>query len=155
MTTGGSGTWTLRTLDLNTSKKTYVSLGEFADLPDHQRFDAAMAAAAKLVGHVSKGGITAPKTIKDVCDNYVAHLRQTKTESAASDAARRFKSYVLNDQRFTSLEVSKLTPAHVDSWRRKLITSPVRQGVRGVRRRPDAYKLEVLNRPGFRGGQLV
>ena len=32
-------------MNLETSKKTYKTLGDFADLPDHQRFDAAMAEA--------------------------------------------------------------------------------------------------------------
>jgi integrase len=147
MTAAGGGTWILRSLDLVTTQKTYKSLGDFAELADHQRFDTAMAEAAKLIGHIGKGGITAPKTIKDVCDNYVAHLKQTKTESAATDAARRFKGYVLNDFRFASLEVSKLTPANVDAWRKKLVATPVKQGVRGSKRRPDAYKLEVLSKP--------
>lgn len=142
-----SGTWTLRSLDLSTSKKTYKSLGDFAELPDHQRFDAAMSEATKIAGHISKGGITTPKTIKDVCDNYEAHLRQTKTESAANDAARRFKGYVLKDLRFANLEVSKLTPAHMDSWRKKLVATPIKQGVRGSKRRPEGYALDKLSKP--------
>ena len=145
--TAAGGTWILRRLDLATSKKTYKSLGDFAQLPDHQRFDAAMAEAAKLVDHIGKGGITVPKTIKDVCDNYEAHLKQTKTEKAGKDAARRFKAYVLNDLHFANLEVAKLTPAHIDSWRKKLVASPVKQGVRGIKRRPEVYAVDKLAKP--------
>lgn len=144
MTATSEGTWILRTLDDATGKKTYKTLGDFSELPDHQRFDAAQNAAMKLLDHVSKGGITTPKTIKDVCDNYAAHIRQTKTERAALDAERRFKGYVLDDERFAKLEVSKLTPAHVDTWRKKLINRPVKQGMRGTKRKAEGYALDKL-----------
>lgn len=142
MTAAGSGTWVVRSLDLVTGKKTYRSLGDFAHLPDHQRFDAANADADKLVDHVGKGGITTPKTIQDVCENYAAHIRQTKTESAAVDAERRFKTYVLNDTRLATLEVSKLTPAHIDAWRKALMARPVKQGLRGTKRKAEGYALD-------------
>ena len=146
MTASGSGNWIVRILDLITGKKTYKSLGDFSDLPDHQRFDAAQTEALKLVDHIGKGGITAPKTIRDVCDNYAAHIRQTKTENAAKDAERRFNGYVLDDPKFAKLEVSKLTPAHIDTWRKKLINRPVVQGLRGVKRKVEGYALDKLQK---------
>jgi hypothetical protein len=91
-----------------------------------------MAEASKLMENLGKGGSTAPKTIQDVCENYAAHMRQTKTEKAAVDVERRFKAYVLDDVRLAKLEVSKLTPAHIDSWRKRLIARPVKQGTESV-----------------------
>lgn len=142
MTATSGGTWVLRTTSVDNAKDTYKSLGEYSELPDHQRFDAAMAEAQKLVDHIGKGGITAPKTIKDVCDNYVAHIRQTKTEKAAEDAKKRFNVYVLDDPRFANLEVSKLTPAHIDAWRKRLSARPVKQGLRGTKRKAEGYALD-------------
>ena len=109
-----------------------------------ERFDAAMQEAAKLVEHIGKGGITAPKTIRDVCDNYAAHLRQNKTEKSAVDTERRFKSYVLDDVRFSNLEVSKLTPAHIDAWRKRLAARPIKQGMRGTKRKAEGYAVDKL-----------
>ena len=144
MTSTSSGTWVLRTTSEDNTRDSYKTLGDYPELLDHQRFDAAMQEAAKLVDHIGKGGITTPKTIKDVCDNYAAHMRQTKTEKAAVDAERRFKAYVLDDVRFAKLEVSKLTPAHIDAWRKRLIARPVKQGMRGTKRKAEGYALDKL-----------
>lgn len=144
MTATSSGTWLLRTTTENNTKDSYKSLGDYLELPDHQRFDAAMTEAAKLVDHIGKGGITTPKTIQDVCDNYVAHIRQAKTESAAVDVERRFKSYVLDDVRLAKMELSKLQPPHIDTWRKRLMARPVKQGLRGTKRREEGYDLDKL-----------
>jgi hypothetical protein len=110
----------LRTTSEDNAKDSYKALGDFPELPDHHRFDAATTEAVKLVEHIGKGCITAPKTIQDVCYNHVAHIRRTKTERAAVDAARRFQRYALDDVRLAKLEVAKLTPPIVDSWRKRL-----------------------------------
>ena len=144
MTATSAGTWVLRTTSDGNTKDTYKTLGDYPELPDHQRFDAAMTEATKLVEHIGKGGITTPKTIRDVCDNYVAHIRQAKTESAAKDVERRFKGYVLDDVHFANLEVSKLTPAYVDTWRKRLTARPVKQGMRGIKRKKEGYALDKM-----------
>lgn len=146
MTSTSEGTWILRAMDVAVQKETFRSLGDFAELPAHQRFDAAQNEAMKLVEHVGKGGITQPKTIRDVCDNYAAHIRQTKSEKAAKDAERRFKVYVLDDERFAKLELSKLTPVHIDAWRKKLVCRPVKQGLRGTKRNTKGYAVDKLQR---------
>ena len=144
MTATSAGTWVLRTTSEDNTKDTYKTLGDYQELPEHQRFDAAMAQASKLVEHIGKGGITTPKTIQDVCENYAAHLRQTKSEKAAIDVERRFKSYVLDDALLAKLEVSKLTPAHVDTWRKRLASRTVKQGMRGIKRKETGYALDKL-----------
>lgn len=146
MTATSEGTWILRTTTEDNTKDSYKALGDFSQLPDSQRFDAAQNEAMKLVEHIGKGGITKPKTMKDVCDNYAAHLRQTKTENAAKDAERRFNGYVLDEERFAKLELSKLTPAHIDTWRKQLVSRPVKQGHRGTARKADGYTLDKQQR---------
>ena len=59
------------------------------------------------------------------------------------EMVRRFKGYVLDDLRFANLDLAKLTPAHIDSWRKKLVACPKKQGVRGSKRRQEAYALEL------------
>jgi integrase len=73
---------------------------------------------------------------------YVRHLRTTKGELAAKDAARRFKNYVLNDRSFAVAELAKLNPARLDAWRTALHEMPTRSGPRRGERRTDS----TLNR---------
>jgi hypothetical protein len=48
-------TWILRAMDVTVQKETFRSLGDFCELPKHQRYDAAQNEAMKLVEHVGKG----------------------------------------------------------------------------------------------------
>jgi integrase len=144
MTSNSEGTWILRITNESNTKDTYKTLGDFSELPDHQRFDAAQQEAVKLVDHIGKGGIVRPKTIKDVCQNYVDHIKATKSSLASDDAARRFKTYVLDDDRLAKLEVSKLTPAHVDTWRKALVSRPTTSGGnRGGKRTPSTLNRDI------------
>lgn len=133
------GTWQLRILDASTGKQTYKSLGTFEDLPPNERFDAAYKSATEWMAHVERGGVTKPKTIKDVCDHYVVHITDHKGEKAAKDVRKRFDGYVLNNEKFAKCELSKLTPAMVQDWRKRLSQMPVIQGKRGKTRKdgPD------------------
>ena len=128
MTATSEGTWNFRAMDVTTQKEVFKTMGNFSELPAHQRFDAAQTEAMTHVEHIGKGGIIKPKTIRDVCESYVNQQRQNKTASAAKDAEKRFNSYVLDNERFAALELSKLTPAHIDSWRKALAKRPTTSG---------------------------
>lgn len=78
--------------------------------------------------HIGKGGAIGSYTIKSACDSYVDHLVSRGKVSSANDAKTRFESYVLDDPMFASLELTKLTPAHVEAWRRRLRDRPVTSG---------------------------
>ncbi|MDE2398043.1 MAG: tyrosine-type recombinase/integrase [Burkholderiales bacterium] len=126
------------------------SLGEFEELAPSQRFDAARRAAEEWFTHLGKGGTTEAVTVRTACDRYVEHLRATKPASpvsayalkrrtdlpagashtvrAADDAQARFKNYVLDNAKFADTELSKLTPAMLDAWRRRLRERPTRSG---------------------------
>ena len=142
LTADTSGTWLARALLETTGKQAYKPLGDFADLPDHQRFDAAAKAASEWFEHLGRGGSASSTSISVVCNRYVAHLRSTKTDRAADDAAARFASYVLNHERLAETEVSKLTPLQVEQWRQALKTAPVRSGRNRDKLRSDS----TLNR---------
>lgn len=142
MTSTSAGTWVVRVTSEDNTKDTYRTLGDFPDLQDHQRFDAAISEATKVVDHISKGGSIAAKTVADACANYVENQRDRKGEKAALDAQKRFKGYVLNNPKFAALELSKLTPAHIDTWRKALIARPTTSGGNRGERRSDS----TLNR---------
>jgi integrase len=124
------GTWVARARNTATGKQDYHSLGDFSDRPDNERFDSALKAAQAWFTHLGKGGSADALTVKDACDRYVKHLRETKCDAAADDAKRRFGQYVLDDPTFANREVAKLTPFHIENWRDKLRLRPVTQGKR-------------------------
>lgn len=86
----GHGTWIARTMQESSGGKNYQALGEFSDLQDHLRFDAAQKAAQAWFDHLGQGGAYRAVTVSDACTTYVIHLRATKSERAANDAEARF-----------------------------------------------------------------
>jgi hypothetical protein len=114
MTTSGHGSWLARARDEDAGvQQLYKPLGEFLDLADHQRFDAAAKAAQAWFDHLGRGGTARAATVLDACTRYVGHLKATKSERAAKDAEARFKNYVLNLVKLAATELPKLTPAQL------------------------------------------
>jgi integrase len=142
MTAGSAGNWVARALEATTGKQAYKALGEFSELPDHQRFDAARKGAQGWFDHLGKGGATGPTTVRTACSRYVDHLRETKGHRAADDAKARFEIYVLNSKRLAETELSALTPSHLEAWRKALREVPTRSGPRRGEKRSDS----TLNR---------
>lgn len=142
MTTGSDGTWSARCLDEGAAKQVYKTLGDFADLPDHQRHDAALKAAGEWFSHLGKGGSAQVTTVRAACEKYVDHLRESKGDRAADDAQARFDAYVLTSGKFAATELAKLTPAHLEAWRKALRAKPTTSGARRGERRSDS----TLNR---------
>lgn len=116
--------------------------GEFDELADHLRFDAATKAALAWFDHLGRGGNTHAATVSDACSRYVRHLKATKSERAAKDAESRFTNYVLNHLKLAATELSRLTPAQLESWRKSLRDLPTRSGGRRGARRTES----TLNR---------
>jgi len=137
------GTWIARSR-ASDGKYQLRSLGALDDTIGSDRFGVASKLALEWFDHIAKGGSTQSKTIADVCKNYVNEQRSKKGEDAAADAERRLKGYVLDDASFAKLELTKLTPAHIDTWRKKLINSPIKQGLRGTKRKTEGYALDKL-----------
>ena len=143
MTVSGHGTWLARARDEEAgAKQLFKPLGDFGDLADHLRFDAATKAALAWFDHLGRGGTARAATVADACSRYVRHLKATKPERAAKDAEVRFKNYVLNHAKLAATELPKLTPAQIETWRRALRELPTRSGARRGERRSDS----TLNR---------
>jgi len=142
MNDSGHGNWIARAAQDGSGKEIYKSLGDLGNLPDHLQFDAAQKAAQAWFKHLGRGGASGITTVDDACERYVRHLRTTKGELAAKDAAARFKNYVLNDRRLAVTELAKLNPARLDAWRTVLHEMPTRSGPRRGERRTDS----TLNR---------
>jgi integrase len=143
MTASGHGAWLARARDeADGSKQLFKPLGEFAELADHLRFDAATKAALAWFDHLGRGGAARTSTVSDACARYVRQLRATKPERAVNDAEARLKNYVLSNAKLAATELTKLTPAHLESWRKALREMPTRGGGRRGEQRSDS----TLNR---------
>ena len=136
------GCWVARSLDENTGKQSYSSLGELPDVTDYLRFDAAQRAALAWFTHLERGGTTGLFTVRDACNRYVNHVRAHSNPRAANDIRARLEKYVLNDAKFSSTELGKLTPTIIEKWRTTLQDLPTRSGARRGEKRTDS----TLNR---------
>lgn len=136
MSTKGSG-WITRD-----AEKRYHSLGDFSDIADHLRFDAASKAAYLWFDHREQTGGSEPATVRMACARYVEHLKLVKTVKAAEDAEQRFDNYVLNDKKLADTLLARLTPAQMATWREALIARPTTSGGNRGQRRSDS----TLNR---------
>jgi len=128
MEQNSEGTWLARSRDPITEKQNHQPLGDFSDYPPSERFDLAKKAAEEWFTHIGKGGVIGSYTIACACQAYVNCLINQGKESAAADAQKRFASYVLDDPHFANLELTKLSPTHVEAWRRRLKDKPVTSG---------------------------
>lgn len=142
-TTDSMGAWIARYRGSD-GKYMLHSLGSLDSTDGAKRFGEASRLAGEWFDHLSKGGSKKSMTISDVCKNYVDYQRSKKTEKAALDAEKRFQSYVLNDARFAKLEIAKLTPAHIDAWRKALMSRPTTSGGnRGEKRTASTLNRDV------------
>jgi integrase len=147
MTSGGDGTWMARCLLDGETTQSFKALGDFSELAEYQRFDAAQDQARIWFAHLGKGGSNQALTIKEVCSRYVEHLNTKgriakvkepqaksvdaglpKLTPAALDAQRRFDAYVLNNPKLSGTELQKLTPDMLSKWRRDLAKTPTKAG---------------------------
>lgn len=113
------GSWVARFQD-DDGKQNLHSLGGFDGLPPSDRFDAAKAAAEAWFLHKGRGGTSETKTLRQVCEAYVAHLRAEGRESAAKDAEGRFRRWIYSDAKLAATPIMKLTAKQVDDWRKNL-----------------------------------
>jgi integrase len=125
---GASGTWISRFRDPGTGKQLYSALGDFGQCPETDRFDLAVAAANSWFQHLDKGGSPKTADVRTACVRYIEHVEHHKGPQASADVKRRFQQYVFDDSAFASIDLSKLTPIHVDGWRRRLAATPSRSG---------------------------
>ncbi len=142
MVSTGHGNWVARATQESSGKENYKALGELSEVPDHLRFDTAQKAALAWFEHLGRGGTTTVATVADACARYVLNLKTTKTEKAAEDAEARLKNYVLTNAKLSATDLTKLTPAQLEAWRKALKALPTRSGANRGEGRSDS----TLNR---------
>lgn len=126
LTPTSTGSWIARHRDADTGKTVKRSLGDFDELLPAQRFDAARKAAEAWFDHLGHGGSADAVTVKAACEAYVKHLRETKGTRPADEAEARFRRWVLSDATLAGTELSKLTRAKIETWRKNLTSTPVK-----------------------------
>ena len=124
MMAGPGGTWIARLLDDDTGKQGYNALGDFSDVPDHQRFDLAKKAAEEWFKHRSEGGSATVITVGEACQRYVQKQIDENKIDATKDLDRRFKRWMFSDKKLSDTPLTKLTQGMVNDWRVKLTKSP-------------------------------
>lgn len=123
-TTVAGGSWILRAIDGSTGKQTYKALGDFSELADNLRFDAAKKSADDWVTHLGKGGSKEALTVELACVRYVQKARDEGREKSAIDLDGRFRRWVYSDKKLRNTLVMKLTPGLLNDWRNKLAKTP-------------------------------
>lgn len=144
MTADSAGTWVARCMDEVAHKQLYNALGDFTALPDHQRFDAATKAAGAWFDHLGRGGRNEVMTVAGACNAYIAHLRSTKGDTTADHTQARFDMLVFGTK-LARVELTKLTPAHFDAWRKAMREIPNQSGPKKGQRRSDSTVNRDMN----------
>jgi site-specific recombinase XerD len=121
-----SGSWLAKHRDEATGKRTTKALGKFDHLPASERYDAAKTDAEIWFKLLNCGVERTDYTITDMCNGYVQYISTHRGEDADKDVARRFKQYVLNDEKFANTELTKLKQKQVENWRTKLAKTPLK-----------------------------
>jgi hypothetical protein len=120
------GTWIARHRT-DEGKQAYKALGDFTDLSDHERFDAASKAAAEWFDHLGEGGRTEVATVADAARAWLAELRADNREKVAAHAGKQIELHVLS-HRIARIALPKLRDKDVVNWRRDMRDKPTPQG---------------------------
>lgn len=124
MTADTEGTWVARCRIEETGKQAKTSLGNFLAVAPSKRYDSALEVAQKWFDHLGMGGSTEVKTVKEACEAYVLHSKETKSQSAAKDIEARLTRRVYSTP-IAKIELTKLNMHSVEAWRKKLAATPV------------------------------
>jgi site-specific recombinase XerD len=135
----GAGTWLARLYD--GERYVYETLGDFATLPEGERYDAAKKAAEAWFQHLDMGGTPERVTVKAACEARVENRRIEKSEAAAADAKGRFERLVYDDP-IGKIELAKLAPRHLADWKARVLA---KGGARGSYNRNATALRAALN----------
>lgn len=125
-TDGPVGTWIARHRT-DDGKQAYKALGEFSELPESERFDAASKAAAEWFDHLRDGGRTEVATVGDAARAYVEELRADKRDKVAAHSEGQFELHV-HSHRLARIGLTKLREKDIVNWRRDMRDKPTPQG---------------------------
>jgi site-specific recombinase XerD len=118
MTADSTGMWSARHYD----GEGYVPqpLGDFATLPEEERWDAALLAALKHWEHVDMGGSAKPHSVKAAGQAYVEKQRTEKGERAAHDAEGFLRRLLYSDP-IAKVMLSKLRREQMAGYRARVL----------------------------------
>ena len=139
MSASSAGTWLARFFDGQTYPQ--KPLGDFIDLPEGQRFDAARVAAEQWFQHMARGGTTGSVSVQGACEAYVEHLKMESSQAAADDAKGRFTRLVYSDP-LGRIDLQKLAPRHFADWKKRVLA---KGGTRGSFNRNATALRAALN----------
>lgn len=123
MTKGTSGTWLARAYDgerITVNPYLHKPLGDFANLSEKQRYDAAKAEAEAWFNELDHGGGIESGTVRSACEAYVEELKTENSEPSSEDAAGRFKRLVYDDP-IAKVALPKLTAIQVAGWKKRAL----------------------------------
>jgi integrase len=118
LTSASEGNWLARFYD--GAKYHWSPLGDFAELAEKKRFDAAKKAAEEWFKHLDLGGSVDSGTVAAACESYVAELKIQNSDAAAHDAAGRFRRLVYDDV-IGKVALPKLTATQVAQWKKRVL----------------------------------
>ncbi|MGC3986241.1 MAG: tyrosine-type recombinase/integrase [Pseudorhodoferax sp.] len=124
--TDGGTSWIARHRT-DDGKQAYQALGDFAQHPDHERFDRAMSAAQQWFAHLDTGGSTKILTVADAAAHYLAELRADNRLKVEAHSKSQLDLHVLS-HRIAKLELGKLRDKDIQNWRRDMRDKPTPQG---------------------------
>lgn len=120
------GSWVARAAAPEGSGKRYL-VRSMGNVDASNDYDAARAAAItwqrQLAAGVDQSGTI--DTVRDVCADYVAHLRRNKRDTAADDAARRFERIVDADP-LGDVKLRQLKQRQLELWRERMETGDMK-----------------------------
>lgn len=118
LTASTTGTWLARFYDGEGYQ--YKPLGDFAQLPEKNRYDAAKKAAEEWFQHLDRGGSTDGLTVKAACAAYVDAISLKKSEATAEDARGRFGRLIEKDP-IGRVQLAKLSPRDLAEWKKRVL----------------------------------
>jgi site-specific recombinase XerD len=119
MNAGTPGTWLARAYNGERSYA-FQKLGDFVELGEGERYDAAKKKAEEWFQHLDMGGSTEPLSVKAACEAYIDKIRMESGDRAADDAAGRLRRLVYGDP-LARVHLAKLTPRHFAEWKKRVL----------------------------------
>lgn len=130
MTAGGIGNWVAKAKVGGKAKE--YGLGAFADVPEGERYDEALAAANRWfaqVDQIDAGGvdISSRKTLRQAADDYVDATRTEHGKDSADEVRRRLDRFLAWGS-WADKPIAKLTAADFKAFMKWFMELPTTQG---------------------------
>lgn len=151
MTAGSPGNWVAKVKVGGKPKEN--GLGSFADVPESERYDDALAAANKWFAEVDRidvsgASIHSRKTLRDAVDDFVAYTRAKHGDVSADDAQRRLNRFLAWGT-WADKPLVKLTADDFKAFMKWFTETPTTQGGKaynstgGRKRKPATINREI------------